>query len=124
MKVRKEYFPLLALLAFAACTHEEEAPKKQWSVKTSTDHDKKIWITRADGSQQCGPKAPSPADVARKIQQAGILVYKSQTGTDGQMHNQSCGSPTGRTIDLLISRPDLGKALTLGFVTKSGSEAN
>jgi len=124
MKIKKELLPLLPLLALAACTHEVERPDPQWTVKTSTDRDQKIWITRADGSQQCGPRSPAPAEVARQVQGAGVLVFQSRTGNDGQMHAQRCGSPTGHTVDLLISRPDLRKALALGFVTKAAPEAN
>ena len=112
----------LALLALAACTHETVKPKTKWAVKASTESEQRIWITRPDGSRQCA-KAPKvdPTQVAAQVQQAGILVFQSQSGKDGQMHTQMCGAATGRTIDLLISKIDIRKALALGFVTKENA---
>jgi hypothetical protein len=111
-----------ALLALMACTHETVKPKTKWAVKTSTESEQRIWITRPDGSRQCA-KAPKidPTQVATQVQGAGILVFESKTGTDGQMHSQMCGAATGRTIDLLISKIDIRKALALGFVTKENA---
>lgn len=111
-----------ALLALAACTHETVKPKSKWAVKTSTESEQRIWITRSDGSRQCAKATPTDAaKIAAQVQQAGILVFQSQNGTDGQMHAQNCGAPTGRTIDLLISKIDIRKALALGFVTKENA---
>jgi len=110
--------------AFSACTHEVSKPNTTWKVKTSTESEQKIWVTRADGSRQCGRgKGQEPTQVAAQVQQAGLLVFQSRTSTDGHMHSQMCGAPTGRTIDLQISKLDIRKALSLGFVTKEeGSE--
>lgn len=120
----KHLFALVMILFFAACTHAVQKEETQWRVKASTESQQRIWVTRADGSRQCDKNkgVASPAQVAQQVQNAGILVYSSRTGVDGQMHAQRCGSPTGRTVDLEISRVDIRKALALGFVTK-GSEA-
>jgi hypothetical protein len=113
----------VSTLLLAACTHEVQKPPHKWTVKTSTESEKTVWVTRADGSRQCEKRrVPSPADVARQVQGAGIVVFRSRNGNDGQMHAQLCGSPTGRTVDLEISRPDLRKALALGFTTKGEGE--
>jgi hypothetical protein len=118
----KHLVVIAALLALAACTHETVKPKTKWAVKTSTESEQRIWITRSDGSRQCA-KAPKtdPTQVAAQAQRAGILVFQSQSGHDGQMHSQMCGAATGRTIDLLISKIDIRKALALGFVTKENA---
>jgi hypothetical protein len=111
-------------LALSACTHEIVKPNTKWNVKTSTESEQKIWVTRADGSRQCGQgKGQNPTQVAAQVQQAGLLVFQSRLGKDGQMHPQMCGAPTGRTIDLEISKLDIRKALSLGFVTKDEASA-
>ena len=109
------------LLGLASCTHAVQKPEKQWTVKTSTESAQRIWVARPDGSRQCASnkKTPSPAQVAQELQAAGVLVFQSRSGSDGKMRIQKCGAPTGRTVELEISRPDLEKALGLGFVTKT-----
>jgi len=115
---------ILLSLAFAACTHEVKKPEKRWTVTAKTESEQRIWVTRADGSRQCAKqRVPSPEEVVRQVQGAGIMVFQSRSGNDGQMHAQRCGSPTGRTVDLEISRPDLTKALALGFVTKEDASS-
>ena len=110
-------------VAFVACTHAVQKSESKWTVKTSTESNLKIWVTRADGSRQCdrSQKMASPAQVAAQVQAAGILVFQSRSGNDGQMHAQECGALTGRTVDLEISRSDVRKALSLGFVTKEAA---
>jgi hypothetical protein len=118
----KKLFLVLAALSFAACTHEVKKPDTNWKVKAGTESEKTIWVTRPDGSAQCDKrKVATPEQVAHQVKGAGVLVFKSRSGNDGQMHAQRCGSPTGRTVDLEISRVDLKKALALGFVPR-GSE--
>lgn len=109
----------LSGLFLAACATEQKHPTV-WKVKTSTESQGKIWVTKADGSLQCKPKtkALSPAQAAEQLKVAGIPVFQSKSGHDGKMHAQKCGAPTGSTVDLEISRPDLTKALGLGYVTK------
>ncbi|MGZ3733531.1 MAG: hypothetical protein ACXVB9_04590 [Bdellovibrionota bacterium] len=110
---------LVVSFALAACTHAVQKPQTQWQVKTSTQSEQKIWVTRADGTRQCGKqRPPNPGLVAAQVQGAGVIVFQSRSGTDGQMHAQECGAPTGRTIDLQISRTDIQAVMNLGFVTK------
>jgi hypothetical protein len=115
----KHFLFLLLALPFAACTHEVQKPETTWKVKASTESEKHVWVTRADGSRQCDSrKVATPEQIAQQVQSAGVMVFQSRTGNDGQMHAQRCGSPTGRTTDLEIAMPDLRKVLALGFVTK------
>jgi hypothetical protein len=115
----KKHLLVLAVLFLAACAHEVKKEPTKWVVKTKTESEETIWVTRSDGSLQCDRRrVPSAAQVAEQVKTAGILVFHSRSGNDGQMHAQRCGSPTGRTVELEISRLDLRKALALGFVTK------
>ena len=119
--MKKAAFLFALALPISASTHAVQKPEKKWTVKTTTESSQKIWVTRPDGSKQCAPNkgVASPEQVAGQLQAAGILVFQSRSGTDGQMRIQKCGAPTGRTVDLEISRPDLAKALSLGFVSKT-----
>ena len=103
----------------SACVTAEQKPAK-WDVKVTTASQQKIWVTKSDGTTQCGGKkgALSPAMAAQQLKNAGILVFQSKAGRDGQMHAQKCGAPTGATVDVEISRIDLRKALGYGFVSK------
>ncbi len=111
----------LILGTFSACVTAEQKQDSKWEVKATTASQQKVWITKSDGSRQCeGRKgALSPALAAQQLKQAGIMVFRAKTGTDGQMHAQKCGAATGATVDLEISRMDVRKALEFGFVTKS-----
>lgn len=113
---------MAVFVLLTACTTEQKKPDTQWKVKTTTESEQKIWVTRADGSRQCAPKkakVPTPAAVAEQMKASGILVFQARSGNDGQMHAQKCGAPTGRTVELEISRMDLTKALQMGFVSRS-----
>lgn len=110
---------VVASAGFSACVTAEQKPAK-WEVKATTASQQKIWVTKSDGSTQCGGKkgALTPAMAAQQLKKAGILVFQSRAGSDGQMHAQKCGAPTGATVDVEISRVDLRKALGYGFVSK------
>lgn len=119
----KKHLVLIAFLFLAACAHEVKKDNTKWVVKTKTESEQTIWVTRSDGSRQCEQRrVPTAAEVANQVKNAGIIVFHFRSGNDGQMHAQRCGSPTGRTVDLEISRPDLTKALALGFVTKEDTQ--
>lgn len=117
--MNRHIFTVVVALGFSACVTAEQKPGK-WEVKATTASQQKIWVTKSDGSTQCGGKkgALSHTSAAQQLKQAGILVYQSKAGTDGQMHAQKCGAPTGATVDVEISRVDLRKALGFGFVSK------
>jgi len=113
---------LVISFALVACTHAMQKQQTQWQVKTSTQSEQKIWVTRADGTRQCGKeRPPNPGLIAAQVQGAGVIVFQSRSGSDGQMHAQECGAPTGRTVDLQISRTDIQAVMNLGFVTKDSS---
>lgn len=110
----------LVFLCFAltACSTAEQKPV--WTVKATTASQQKIWVTKADGSVQCSKKGAISSDFAsRQLKAAGVIVFQSRNGNDGQMRAQKCGAPTGTTVDAEISRVDLRKALELGYVSKT-----
>jgi len=105
-------------LGLVACSTAEQKPV--WTVKASTAGQQKIWVTKADGSVQCSKKGAISSDFAsRQLKAAGVIVFQSKNGHDGQMRAQKCGAPTGTTVDAEISRVDLRKALELGYVSKT-----
>jgi len=114
---------ILLCLGVSACTSAEQKPTSEWTVKATTASQEKIWVTKPDGSRQCaGSKGSiSPDFAARQLKAAGVIVFQSKTGNDGQMRAQKCGSTTGNTVDVEISRVDLRKALTLGYVSTANS---
>ncbi len=116
----------LVFLCFglAACSTAERKPV--WKVKATTASQEKIWVFKADGSRQCaGKKGAISSDFAsRQLKAAGVIVFQSRTGTDGQMRAQKCGNPTGNTVEAEISRIDLRKALELGYVTRNSPSAD
>lgn len=103
-----------------ACVSAEQKPSSNWQVKTTTASQQTVWVAKGDGSKQCGPKTgiTTPGMAAAEAKQAGIIVHKAKAGNDGRMRSQQCGQPTGATVELEISRNDLRKALSLGFVSK------
>ncbi len=108
---------LATVLSLSACSTAEQKPV--WTVKASTASQQKIWVTKADGSVQCSKKPGfSPDFASRQLKAAGVIVFQSRKGTDGQMRAQKCGEPTGNTAEVEISRVDLRKALEQGYVSK------
>lgn len=113
-------FIIASFLLTACASATQKAPTK-WNVKATTEGQQKIWVSKPDGSRQCAPKgkALSPSLAAEQLKGVGVPVFEARNGNDGKMYIQKCGSPTGSTVDLEISRRDITKALSLGFVTKS-----
>lgn len=111
------------LLSALACTSAPQKPESTWTVKATTQSQQRIWVTKPDGSRQCAPKSASitPSGAAQQLKAAGIMVFQFKPGNDGHMRIQKCGSPTGATVDLEISRFDLPTALSKGYVTKSNT---
>jgi hypothetical protein len=84
----------------------EEVP----SVATS----RKVKIYKYDGSLQCGQgKAADLDNMAKELK--GITVFSSKKQSDGLMHIQVCGSPTGTANVYEILEADLPRAEKLGF---------
>lgn len=110
----------LASLLLVACTTAPQKPS-EWKVKATTESNQRIWVTKADGSRQCDKKTKAlrPDQAAAQLKNAGVIVFDAKAGNDGMMRAQKCGNSTGGTVDVQISRVDLQKALSQGFVTKT-----
>jgi len=112
------FFSLLALLPFlASCTTADTTPEKKWKVKVSKAGEAKVWVFRPDGSKQCGmaPAQLSPEQAAERLRTAGVMVHQFRLGNDGMMRTAVCGSDTGDTVEVEISKMDLPKAQARGF---------
>lgn len=75
---------------------------------------RKVRIYKYDGSLQCGQGKPvSLEQMATELK--GIKIFTSQKKSDGLMHIQVCGSPTGMANVFEILESDLAKAEKSGF---------
>jgi hypothetical protein len=76
-----------------------------------------IWVTRADGARSCSPNSgQSLEDGAAQLRGAHVRVLDSAKGSDGKLHAQMCGAPTGKTNAYLIPKEDLPLAVAQGYV--------
>lgn len=76
----------------------------------------RVWVVRSDGAQSCGIKEGlSPEQMGDELRKAGIQVFEMRKGTDGKMHAQMCGAPTGGLNGFEILSADLPKALLIGY---------
>jgi hypothetical protein len=116
----KNCLRLLPFLLLAACATESPKPK-QWTVNVKTQGEERLWVGKPDGSRQCAyqPTTISPDQAANQLKSAGVMVYQFKKGTDGKLRAQRCGSATGATVDVEISRRDLPRAQALGFREKA-----
>lgn len=111
---------LSGFMILVACTTAEQKPTSKWQVKVTKAGDEKIWIAKSDGSRQCEGKSKlTPDAAARELTSAGVLVFQKRNGSDGRVYTSSCGSPTGRTVEMEISALDLPTAQSLGYRAKS-----
>lgn len=116
----KVYLLGLALFSLAACTSAEQKPESKWDVKVSQERDQKVWVVKPDGSKQCAKGGGlTVAKASEELRAKGVIVHQGRNGTDGRMRIQKCGADTGRTVELEISKIDVGIANQLGFVTKN-----
>lgn len=114
------FFAFLAVFFLVACASAEQKPQKKWEVKVSTQAGSKVWVWRSDGSKQCDtPAQITPESATQALKKQGIVVFQSQSGSDGRMYPSVCGAGTGATVELEISRVDLVKAQHMGFQVKS-----
>lgn len=112
----------LAALTLTACATEQKKPEAKWEVTVTKEGEKKVWIWKHDGSKQCdAPSKFTPAAAAQSLKQSGVMVYQFKNGSDGMMYPSSCGSNTGKTVELEISRNDLVKALKSGYQSKTAN---
>ena len=93
----------------------DTATKTKW-VGTESDPalTARVTIFKDDGSLQCGMgQAISPETMQKELDD--IKVFKSENRSDGLMHIQACGTPTGRINVYEIRQVDLDKASKKGF---------
>ncbi len=90
--------------------------KKSELKRTQSQRIETVWITKPDGAQSCAPESGmSLTQGAEELRKAKVTVFDSKKGTDGQMHIQMCGAESGSTNLFLISRENLGVAISLGY---------
>jgi hypothetical protein len=84
---------------------------------TSAPKADQVWVTRGDGAQSCTPgSGQSLDDGANELRKSKVRVLESRKGSDGKMHAQMCGLPSGSTNAYLIPKDDLPQAVALGYV--------
>ncbi|MBC7693023.1 MAG: hypothetical protein H7222_14770 [Methylotenera sp.] len=82
-----------------------------------------VWIKRTDGGVSCEQdKAQSVEQGKDELVRAGIQVQDSRKATDGKMHAQMCGAPTGSENRYLVTKDQFEKAKALGFTEAPKSE--
>lgn len=91
------------------------ATKTKWvGEKGEATLNQKVKIYKPDGSLQCGMGQTIPAEVMQK-ELGDIKVFTAENRSDGLMHIQVCGSPTGMINVFEIQQGDLDQALKKGF---------
>lgn len=81
------------------------------SATTKTDY---IKVYKYDGTLQCGMGEFITID-KMKADLKSIKVFSAQNKSDGLMHIQLCGSPTGKANVYEILKQDLAAAKSYGF---------
>jgi glucose/arabinose dehydrogenase len=83
-------------------------------VSTTTQPAGNVFVSKADGSLQCGMgKAISAEEMEKELK--GIKVLSRDKRSDGMMHIQVCGSPTGMINVYEIPASSLAEAEARGF---------
>lgn len=86
------------------------------SKKKEAPTGESVWIRKSDGGVSCEQeKAESLEKGAETLKNAGVEVLESAKSSDGKMHIQVCGAPTGSENRYRISKSDIEKARVLGF---------
>ena len=73
-----------------------------------------ILVGKADGSKQCEANSGVAPEVMEK-DLTGIQVYNRSKHSDGRMHSQVCGAPTGKMNVYEIDATSQAAAEKLGF---------
>lgn len=95
----------------AASSKSEDTPGTTSGISASEG---RILVARPDGSLQCKmAKGKSPEEMEKDLD--GIKVYSRHNRSDGKMHIQVCGSPTGKVNVYEIPGPSLKEADRRGF---------
>ena len=90
-----------------------DASKTKW-VAEDKGATARVFVFKEDGSRQCGMgQAVRPEVMQKELE--GIEVFSSDNRSDGMMHIQACGAPTGRINVYEIRQVDLDRALKKGF---------
>ena len=124
------------LVAFTGCTEgrsfgtKAQAPTQKEALSTAVQQAshaagsaESVWIKRTDGGVSCEQdKAQSVEKGKEELTRAGIQVQDSRKASDGKMHAQMCGAPTGSENRYLVNRSELEKAKALGFSEAPKSE--
>ena len=84
-------------------------------LKTESDMTlSRVRVYKPDGSLQCDQgERISVQEMGKQLE--GIKIYSSENRSDGQMHMQMCGSPTGRVNVYEIDSSSLEAAKKQGF---------
>ena len=106
---------LLLGCAQGNCRSQISQPAKmEGSLKNPSNPTDRVKVFKYDGSLQCGQgKAISVDEMAKQL--GGIQIYSSVNKSDGLMHIQQCGTPTGKANVYEINVTDLEVAQKAGF---------
>ena len=108
--MRLTVFLCIFSIPLFACASKTAASQ---SAQSTTE---KIWISKPDGSKQCGmAKGLDSKSGAAELTKLGITVFQSRKSQDGLMHMAMCGSATGDTIELQIPKSQLDIAERNGY---------
>jgi hypothetical protein len=92
------------------------ALKKTEAVKVSVNRSETVWVGKPDGAQSCSPDSGiSLAQGVKELENAHITVLESKKGSDGNVHIQMCGAPTGSLNLFLIPRESVRASQAIGF---------
>jgi hypothetical protein len=107
----------LLAIALVSCASETKQPDKKWNVKVTTSSQEKVWMWKPDGSMQCEKDSAvlDPDKAMAELKKAGVLVSQARQGHDGMMHTAVCGSATGNTVEVEVSKLDVARAQALGY---------
>ncbi|MFZ4402694.1 MAG: hypothetical protein ACOYOK_01215 [Pseudobdellovibrionaceae bacterium] len=114
------FISLFLGLMLMGCTHghcvakTSKDAKEGVSMNTTVGELDKVKIYKLDGSLQCNQgKSISAEEMQKEL--SGLQVFSAKNTSDGKMHIQMCGSPTGKCNVYQIHRKDLAEALKRGF---------
>lgn len=90
------------------------APGADTAAKPASAKPDTVVVYKADGSLQCAMGKPVSVE-AMEAQLSGIQVVAREKKSDGMMHIQVCGSPTGMMNTYTIPTSRLSDAEKRGF---------
>ncbi|HXU93087.1 MAG TPA: hypothetical protein VFP33_05465 [Gallionella sp.] len=98
---------LIALVVFTTLTACKVIESKPPDVSVS--------FYKYLGSVQCGGGGESLQSMEQQLEDAGISVFTSTCGTDGNIHAAVCGAADGRIGIFVIPEKQAEAASALGF---------